>query len=811
MSRFLGGSREELSRAARTLWRRPAYALTAISLLAGGLGANLAFFAVFDAVLLRPLPFSEPERIVRVWEFDRIRATEREYASAPDLDDWRASTTSFSELAGVVNWPATLTGVGEAQRLRGARVSENYFDVLGATPIVGQGFAGDEARADLNAVILGHEVWQTRFAGRIDVIGRTIRLDGQPYTVRGVMPAAAQIPFPRHSFWVPLDYAENERFRGRHGVQVLGRLAPGVPLERANAELTQVMAQLEEAYPDDNRGRGAFAVPLADDLVRGVRGGLTTLSAATALVLLIICLNLTGVSVARATERAQELLIREALGAPKGALVRLWLAESLIICATAVPVAWLLASWLLPSLLSLAPEAITAGTVALDARGLALLFGLTLLCWPAVGLLPALVTTAARGPRLHSSARGASSSPAGARARTALVLAEIAVSVILLAATGVLLRSFASTVSLSPGYETARLETMSSILPPAEFPFPQDWPVNDWAPGVAKQAEVLRRVRALPGVESATFSLNRPVESGWTTRMTTTRDEGREAGDLDETYFRPVGEQYLDTLGIPLLAGRGLTEFDNAQGPLVTLVNEAFVRKHFPERSLDAVLGEPLNVFGQPREVVGVVGDVRFSGLARPAHPTAYLPQRQNPLPEFAITVRLSAEAPSTIGAVRAVFAEVLPDAALDSATSVDAAISSAFSRQRFLLILLGLFAGTAVVLATTGIFAVIAYSVRSRRREMGVRAALGAAPARLLMRVLAQGVRVAFLGALAGCAVTPLTFEFLSAQLGDSVGFDLIVAGAAVVLMAAAGFLASLTPALHVMRMKPHEELRAE
>ncbi len=810
MRRFIDTMRLDGIQAWRFMRHRPAFTLTAVLTLALGIGATTAIFSILDAVLLRPLPYPEPGRIVAVFEHDRLRGTQRENFSVPDFEDYRKAGRSFESLAAVQWRTVTLTGGEEPRRLGALAVSPAYFEVIGLGPAMGRTFAPDEhQQEEHHVVLLGDALWRSRFGASPRILGESLMLDGEPFTVVGVMPARARLPGEEEELWIPLAPGPDLMHRGRHSVFVLGRLGGGAALSTAQAEANAVFADLERAYPDDNEGRGVTLMPLHDLLVGESRPTLLLLMAAVAFVLLIGCVNVANLLLARTLGRAREIGIRTALGAGSGRIVSQLLTESLALALAGGLAGMVLSTWILQLFLRLSPPDIPRmDEVSLSPAVMVFALGASLISAVLFGLAPALLGLRLDvAPLLGEGSRG---SARGGRSfgRRALVTIEVALCSLLVLGAGLITRSLWKLGQVDPGYDPRGLLTATVELPRSKYPVPEGWPILEWPQVDAFRSRLLEGLGSLPGVVSAGMALNSPVQSGWTTRVTI---DGRPAvpeGQQDEARYMPVSAGYIRALGVPLRRGRLLNDRDDPRHPRAALVNEAFVRRHFPD---EEPVGRRIRIFGAPWEIVGVIGDVRFMGLASDSQPAMYPSLLQAPLSQINILLRASGEPADLIPALRRAVAQVDPDLPLFNVRPVETALSRSMDRQRFLAWLLGAFSGAALLLAALGIHGVISYMVAERTREMGIRLALGASRRDVASLILGQGIRLAAVGLIAGCAAVWPLATLLRGMLFGVGTADPVAITVLVVAVACVAGAASYMPARRASRIDPNEALRQE
>lgn len=589
---------------------------------------------------------------------------------------------------------------------------------------------------------------------------------------------------------------------------MIARLQPGVDRERAQAEMSAIMARLEQQYPDDNLGRGAVVRTLEEETVGDVRTSLLVLFGAVGLVLLVACANVANLQLARSSARRRELAVRTALGAGSRRLLRQLLTEGLILASLGAGLGLLLAAWGSQFLVALAPAMPRFESVSLDAPVLLFASAATLLTWLLFALGPAVL--AARRPPQIALRQGAEDAPSNRGAalrgslRGALVVGEVALAVVLVVGAGLLLRSFWRLQSIEPGLRSERVLSVELDLPAHRYPFPEGWPILEWGQAEQLQVELLAHIEALPGVERAALSLYNGLDSGWTTRVTVVGRPVPPAGEQDEAHFRPVSASYFETLGIPVLVGRPLDERDRGGAAPVVVVNEAFVRRHLSD--VDPV-GQRIDVYGVAREVVGVVADVRYRGRSEPSPPTLYLPLRQNPQNAMALSVRTAGDPLALLPEVRTVLRRLDPELALHDVTTLESLLAGSVGRERFLALLLGSFAGLSLLLAGIGTYGVISYAVSQRTHEIGLRMALGAGRGQVLREVLGRGLGLVLTGVVLGLGAA-LLLSGLLFGIGER---DLLTFAAVPAVLAVIAFLASWLPARRASRIEPLAALRHE
>ena len=810
----LDGFAQDVRHAARALAAAPGFTLVAVVTLALGIGASAAVFSVVDGVLLRPMAFASPDRLVAVWETSR--ETGRRYRVPPGVyQDYRAETGVF-EAAGVFGAAVyTLTGDGEPEQVYGVQADTGYFRTLGVSPLVGRTFSDDESVAGgPRVVVLSHGLWQRRFGARPDIVGRTLTFDGEPWEIVGVMPPGLYPSWPatvgaigfspaQHQFWVP--FRIDPEFRSNRTAHVFGvvaRLAPGVSLGQAQAAFDTVAARFAEERPDVHDGEGILVSPLADEATGAVRPALVVLLAAVGLLLVAGCANVATLSLARAQARARDLAVRSALGASRARLVVELLVESVVLAAAGGAAGVLVARLGLGALLSLVPSDVPRlDSVAIDGRVLAFAVALSALTALLFGTLPAL--RAARPDlqeALRQEGRSGTETPARQRTRRLLVMVEVALASVLVVGAGLLGRSFARLVSVDLGFRPDRVLVASTSRPRGE---PRE------ARAVFHRG-LLERIAAVPGVESAALAYDHPLEATWTDSFSI---PGRKDDEDMGAWMRTVSAGYLRTLGIDLVAGRGFDPGEDEARPGVVLVNETFARRFFPgEDPLGRRLVIPAPTRPDPPrdyEIVGIVRDVRFLGPAAPAEPAFYVHLGQFPQWDTKLLVRTSGDPLSIVGAVRTAVHGIDPLQPISEVTTLDAVASRAVAEPRFAMTLVGLFGGLAFLVAAIGIYGMLAYTVSQRTREIGVRVALGARPGDLTRLVLGQGLAVTLAGVAAGLAAAAAIARLVSSLLYGVSPFDpLTFTGAGIALVAVA-LVASWVPVRRATRIDPMVALR--
>jgi putative ABC transport system permease protein len=797
---------QDVRYALRSLRHHPVFTLTAVLTLAIGIGANTAIFSVVNAVLLRPLPFPEPERLVTVW--GHHAAIGRETASLPDFLDWRRESRSFAGMAARANTQFILTGAGEPEVVRGALVTANYFRVLGAPIPVGRGFRDEEERGGAARVaVLSDGFWRREFGGSTEVVGRQITLGGVPYTIVGAGARGLAVP-DEVDVWstFPTDTTLGRR---NDFLEVVGRLAPGADQRRAQEEMTTIARRLERAYPNSNGGWGVELVGLQERIVGEIRPALLVFMGAVGLVLLIACANVANLMLARVAAREREVTIRAALGASRRRLVRQLLTESVVLSLAGGALGLGLAVWGVHALQALEPGTIPRlEEIGVNANALAFALGLSVATGLLFGIVPAtrLMRYDLRDG-LAEGGRGMAGHRSAGRTRSLLVLAEVALACVLLVGAALLLTSFVRLQHVDPGFQPGGILTARVTLPRARY--------DDPARQAAFADALLERVRNLPGVTEAALASDAPLGDGppyWSFAVAGVEQPGPDVVQ-DAVIFRTTPD-YFRTFAIPLLRGRLYDASDRGDAAPVALVSQALAQRYWPDRSpLGAriTLGNPADTSSVWMTVVGVVGDVRQEGPAAAAYPQLYLPLAQVSSRSLLIALRTPGDPPSLTPAVKRAVSAIDPGLALGRVATMEERVAGALARPRVNALLLGGFAATALVLAALGIYGVIAYSVVQRTRELGIRMALGARAADVLQLVLRQGMAPVLGGLALGLAGAAVASRVLRGLLYGVGGTDLTTYAAVATFLAAVALLASYLPARQAAAADPVVALRNE
>jgi len=799
---------QDLVYASRTLRKSPVFTTVAVATLALGIGANTAIFTLIQAVLLRPLPFPDPDRLCLVWEDTTMFGAKDSPVALGNYTEWRARNRVFQSMGALERGWLRLTGTGEAQQVQGSLVTAGVFETLGVAPALGRLFRGEEDQPGApKTVILSDGLWLREFGGDRSVVGRAVEINDEKFLVAGVMPPGFRFPDTANELWVPAGalYKPKEfSNRGRHNFMVVARLKPGVGMALANEDIGAIARSLEREYPETNARVGAFVAPLREHFVADLRTTLTVLAGAVGFVLLIACANIANLLLSRASNRTREVAIRAAIGASRWQVARQLMTENLLLASAGGAGGLLIAVWGVRFLEKMMPAGIGAMTaVTVDVPVLAFTLAVSLATGIVFGFVPALQMLRVD---LHQTLKqgGGKGSRAGFRGvERSLVVAEVALAFVLTLGAALFLQSFARLRGIDPGFRTAGILTMSTPLSPRRY--------DDPAKRAAYYDQVLARVTALPGVISAGFANGLPlVLKG---NVNGLEVEGRPAlgGDtFSNANYRVVTPDYLATIGVPLREGRHLDRRDVAGAPRVALINEAMRRKFWPGES---PLGKRFR-FGDQAPwvaVVGMVGDMRQSGLDRPAKPEMYLPAAQEPAPAINLAVRTMGDPRNLAAAVRREIRAVDGGIPVLFVRTMEEVLDREVFQRRAQMVLLEIFAGLALLLAALGIYGVLAYLVAQRTREIGIRMALGARPADVLWTVAGQGVGLSVAGVAAGAAAAAMLARLIAKLLFGIAATDpatFVFVGALLVAVAAT---ASYVPARRAMRVDPILALREE
>jgi putative ABC transport system permease protein len=822
---WLVDARADVRHAARLLWSHPAFSAAVVLTLALGIGATTAIFSVVNAVLLRPSPFADPDRIVMVWETDRGSNTQHEPASWPDVVDFRAGSRTLQSIGSMLGMDLTITGADDPQRVAGLAVTPNLLTLLGVHPLAGRLFLATEGDSGGQQVaILSEGLWRTRYNGDRSIVGTTITVNERPTVIVGVVPAEADLGIrqihqradysggfggSRVDLWLALRPSAESYPRQTHPFLTMARLAPGATLASAQQEMTSIASSIERGDRENSK-RGVHLVRYSDVVFGPVRPALLLLIGAAVLVLLVTCANVANLLLARTTNRVREVAVRVALGAGQARIGRQFFTESALLVLVGSVAGVALAYGGLRLLVSLAPADIPRlAEVSVDGRVLAFTAGVGALVAVVFGMMPAVLT---RRIDIHETLKahaGRRASGAGAtrRFRAALVVSEVALAVTLVVGAGLLLRSFWLLENVNPGFDAARVIQAQYQLPETRYPvdfrrYPDLPAINDF------HARLLQAVRAIPGVASATIAGASPIDPGFTNSFVIVGREAESATfpEIRTRFFTP---DYLATLGVPLLSGRALGAGDDAHAPLVVVINRAAAQRYFPTG--DAI-GQQIRFWGTPRRIVGVIGDEKFRGVDAPTDPAVYAPLAQAPQQAATLLVRAADGDPSRlVPSIRRALHDLDPQIALFGVEPLERAISASIARPRFSATLLGLFAAVAIALALIGVHGVLSYTVAERAPEMGIRMALGADRWMVMRSVLVDGMRLAGLGVSIGIVVALAASRLLASQVFGVTTSDPATFIAVTVAVLATAVAASVVPAMRATRADPIDALRAD
>jgi putative ABC transport system permease protein len=804
---------------ARVLAKHRGFTAVAVLTLALGIGANTAIFSVVNELLLRPLPFRDAERLVMLWEVSP-NGRRQNTTSRANFVSWREQSTSFEEMAAFSDQRLSMTGGGgEPEEVSVQLATPELFRILGVEPALGRGLTpeGGEPPA-APEVVLGHGLWQRQFGGDPQVLGRPVTLNGVACTVVGVMPAGFQWHIRSRSgtarpaeIWTRLSMnleGGEANARGRF-LSAVARLKPGVSQEQAEAEMKTIMARLEQDAPQYNKGSGSEVIPLREQFVGNVRPALLILLGAVGFVLLIACANVANLMLSRAAAREKEIAVRTALGASRTRVVRQLLTESLLLALLGSLLGLLVAWWGIGALVAISPhDLVNLQGVGINLTVLGWTLAVSLLTGVIFGIAPALEATRLNlNDTLKEGGKGSGGQSArSGRLRSALVVAEVALALVLLASAGLMMKSFSRLQKIDTGFETENVLTMVVSLPAGKY--------TEDAQVVNFFRQATERVRALPGVRAAGMVNFLPLYGGLGS-STGFKIEGRPApppGEGPSTNVRAADRGYFGAMGIPLLRGRNFNEADDAEARRVVIVSESLARKHFPGED---PLGKRIDVAmfekPTPTEIVGVVGDVRYDSLTNEAEPTVYFPHPELTYSFMTLVVRTAGDPAEMTPAVRGVLREIDPDQPVSDVRTMEQVMADTVGRARFNTLLFGLFAALALVLSAVGIFGVMNYSVTLRTREIGLRMALGAQPARVLRLVLRQGLVLTLVGIGLGLAGALALTRVMSSLLFGVEANDPATFAAIVLLLAFVSLVACYIPARRATRIDPLVALRYE
>ncbi len=814
----MNGFFQDFRYALRQFRKSPGFAAVAVITLALGIGFNTAIFSVVNAVLLRPLAFANAGRLVRIWHVPPPKSFPGMTTfpvSAANFLDWERQNQVFDHMAIYTYHGFTVTGGDKPEQLAAGAVSSGFFATLGVRPILGRVLSPDEDQPGRShVVVLSHRLWQEHFGANPDIVGRDINLDGQPYLVAGVMPSNFRFP-DFAQMWTPMAWTDQERaVRGEHHSIVIARLKPGIELKQAQAEMNTISDRLQQQYPDDDKGWGAVVVPLHDDMVSDVRPALLVLLGAVAFVLLIACVNVANLALAKTFSRQKEIAIRTALGATPARVLRQILTETVLLALSGGALGLAFAHFAVRLIVAFLADRLPQSTeVGLDSKVLIFTAVISVVTGIVAGVLPALRLTRRDVNQALKQGLGRTDADSGGhRTRSVLVVSEVALSLMLLVGAGLMIRSFQKLQSVDPGFDSRQVLTMTAMVSRAKFPSPDQ--------AIRFFDRVLQRVRSLPGVESAAAIDNIPLTGGSHQPIAVAGRPVVPMSEQPEVDVRLVSPGYMSAMHIPTLRGRDIRDTDVAGRPAVVLVSESMAQQFWPGED---PIGKRLTLTffpGAVREVVGVVGDVKLDSLdqAQPS-PTLYFPFDQVSVPAnggwtsfpMTLVVRSHSGSGELASAVSNAVHEVDRDIPLVDISTMDDLVANSLSQQRFNMLLLGAFAALALLLAAVGIYSVLSYSVKRSVREIGIRLALGAPVGEVLRMVVFEAMKPTLLGVAIGTAGALALGRVLSNLIFGVRPTDPITFLAVAAILAVVAFVASIAPAYRATKVDPMVALRNE
>jgi putative ABC transport system permease protein len=801
----LGGLLTDIRHAFRTLLRAPGFTAVALTTLALGIGANTAIFSLVDAALLRGLPFREPGRLVAIWEKNPRSGNTRNVVASPAFTRWRERAGSFESMAAYAGWTATLSGADDAVRLPVGNVTPDFFRVLGVAPAVGRGFLdSDSVKGSPDVVVLGDALWRRRYGADPSVVGRAIPIDGRPTTVVGVMRPGIDLPVGAE-LWLPFTIDHDFRETNGRFLAVIGRLKPDVAVAQARAEMEVIAKAIEVERPQRSAGWGVTVTPLHDDLVTTMRGQLLLLMAGVALLLVMACVNVASLMLSRALTRVREFAIRSALGAGRGRLLRLFLTESLVLCALGAAAGLALAHATLIALVDAMPTEMPAFMAPRIGAGvLGFTVALCLASALATALIPALrLSGSPLAPALKEGSAGAGVGPARRRLRGLLVAGQMALALVLIAGGGLLLRSYLRLSGVDAGFDPRQVLTVNIQLPTAVYP-----EGKQQARFFQSAADALATI---PGVRAAAGSSWAPMGMGSATSFQLPDRAAPPPGQEPGADVRFVTPGLFRVLGVPLKEGRDFTPEDAADRPRVAVVNQTLAARYWPGQS---ALGKRIRMEWDgmnDAEVVGVVGDVRLRALDVASRNTIYWPQSQIPTSFMSLMLKSDTVPPQDLAVAAAGAIRGLDKGLAMEIKPLESVVAGSLQRQSFTLALTMAFGVTAVLLASVGLFGVVAQAVGERRREFAVRLALGARRGEIRRLVVGEGFRWSAAGALVGLPVAIWAGHALSSFLFEVTPSDPATYGAVIAILASAALVAVVFPAWRAARVDPLVVLRSE
>ena len=800
----------------RSLIKHPGFTAIAIITLALGIGANTAVFTVVNAVLIRPLPYKDPSRLVTIWEESPERDLYEMPVSLANLRDWVDQNTTFENIAAYTFSEFNLTDSGEPASLLGVRSTANLFPLVGAHPVVGRTFVADEDKEGADrVVVISNAMWRSRFGSDPQVVGRHISLNNQSYTIVGVMSPDFQFPVgfgymgkvlnDPIDLYVPIAPESRELRRGNYSFFAIGRLKDGATFEQARAEMTAIEKRLEQQYPDGNTGIGVSLVPTNEQTVKEIRPALLVLLAAVGFLLLIACANIANLMLARTTSREKEIAIRTALGASRWRVMRLLLIESLLLSLSGGLLGFFLALWGGEGLVAIAPDNIPRlNEIGIDRGVFAFTLAVAVITGVLFGLIPALQSANPDLNRaLKDATRGSTGSIAGKRTRSILVTAEVALSLLLLIGAGLMIRSFMLLQQVNPGFNPDNLVTSTLSLSRSKYP--------EGRQQAAFFQDALQRLQSQPGVESAAATTALPLTlsiSGSDFRI-----EGRpepQPGQETIVNTSKVSPDYFRTLGVPMIKGREFSHRDSSDAPLAAVINNDLARTYFPNED---PIGRRIT-FDEGESwlsIVGVAGDMRRFGLDSNVKPEVFLPYLQSPSRSMSLVVRSSTDPTSIAAAMKTQVQQIDRDLPFEETKTMQELLAESNSGRRFNMLLLTVFAGVALLLAIVGIYGVMSYTVAQRTKEIGIRVAIGAQAADVFRMVVGQGMLLAIIGIVLGLVAAFGVTRLMASLLFGVEATDPTTFVGIALLLAVVAFVACYIPGRRATKVDPLIALRYE
>ena len=802
---------QDLRYATRTLVKKPGFVLVAVVTLALGIGGSTAIFTVVNSALLRGLPYRSSNELYHLWERTPQKEFNRREFSYPDYQDYQQNSV-FTGLAGYTGGGAILSGSGEPESVPAARASANFFSVLGVDPIVGRTFQdGEDKPGGPKVTVLTYGLWQRKFGGDPNAVGKQLTINGESYTVIGVLPQTFQFALRPADLWLPYQPTPNQLSRRfMHGTNLIGRLKPGVSANQAQSELSVIASRIEQQFKDSHAGTVATLVPLQEEVVGNVRPILFVLLAAVGFVLLIACANVASLLLTRSLARQKEVAVRSALGASRWRVIRQLLTESLLLSIVGGAAGLLIAYWGTPALVAVLPQSQLNAmpflkSVQIDRSILLFSFGLSLLTGLIFGLAPALHSSSLDLNEVLKEGGRNTSAGVGYRLRSAMVISEIALAVVLLIGAGLMMKSLFRLLQTNVGFKTENLLTMTIVLPATKY--------TEDSQCIAFNDQLKERVQSLPGVANTGTVNILPLNGGNTTRFIVEGDPVPPPGQEVEANIRTVNDTYFQTLGVPLLAGRMFDESDKTDGQAVVIIGKSVADKVFPGRD---PVGRKIKYTALDSEallIVGVVGDVKITGLDQAIKPVLYYPFRQSASIFANLVVRTKGDPTVLASAVRSEVRNIEPGAAILNVNSMDEMISQtpASFMRRFPALLISIFAAVALLLASIGIYGVVSYSVSQQTHFIGIRMALGASPTDILKMVMKQGVVLALLGVGIGVAAAFGLMRLLRDLLFEVKTTDVSTFVFVSAVLFVVALLACFLPARRATKVDPLVALRYE